>query len=147
LSAYLDNTDNQNLSLSGNTLEISNGTGVSLSSYLDNTDSQNLTLSGTTLNISGGTGVNLSSIDTTVWTKSGSIAYYNSGNVGIGTMTPTQKLQVYGNVAIGGSDTAYLQFRNLADTDHASIGISSGGIALNSKSVLGGNEDLIVTNS
>ncbi|MBN2779122.1 MAG: hypothetical protein JXR36_15925, partial [Bacteroidales bacterium] len=41
LSAYLDNTDAQDLSLTGNTLSLMNdGTTVDLSMYLDNTDTQ-----------------------------------------------------------------------------------------------------------
>lgn len=55
LSSFKDNTDNQELSLSNNTLSISGGSNtVSLSSYLDNTDNQELTLSNNTLSISGG---------------------------------------------------------------------------------------------
>lgn len=44
LSTYLDNTDTQDLTLTGNTLAISGdpNTDVDLSSYLDNTDTQNL---------------------------------------------------------------------------------------------------------
>lgn len=57
------NTDNQDLTLSGNTLALTNDAStVDLSGYLDNTDAQNLSLSGTTLNISNGTGVDLSSL-------------------------------------------------------------------------------------
>ncbi len=64
LSSYLDNTDNQDLSLSGNTLSLTNdGTPVDLSGYI-NTDSQNLsnTTSGSnvTVNISGGSGTTFS---------------------------------------------------------------------------------------
>ncbi|MEM9679716.1 MAG: T9SS type A sorting domain-containing protein, partial [Bacteroidota bacterium] len=64
LSGYLDNTDAQDLELSGNTLSLTNdGTTVDLSAYV-NTDSQNLTsatLSGTTLTveIQNGTSVNV----------------------------------------------------------------------------------------
>ncbi|MGB0896360.1 MAG: T9SS type A sorting domain-containing protein [Flavobacteriaceae bacterium] len=56
LSGYLDNTDAQNLSLSGSTLNIDNGTGVDLSSLQDGTgtDSQELALATNTLSISGG---------------------------------------------------------------------------------------------
>jgi len=60
LSSYLDNTDNQNLTLTGDTLVIRDGNSVSLSKYLDNTDNQDLTLSGDTLEIEGGESVNLS---------------------------------------------------------------------------------------
>ena len=43
LSGYLDNTDNQDLSLTGNTLSVTgDATVVDLSGYLDNTDSQDL---------------------------------------------------------------------------------------------------------
>ena len=52
LSSYLDNTDNQALSLSTNTLELTSDDGtdqVDLSGYLDNTDAQDLSLSMNTL--------------------------------------------------------------------------------------------------
>jgi hypothetical protein len=56
-------TDSQAISLSCNFLSITGSSDtVDLSPYLDNTDTQNLSLSGTTLNISGGTGVDLSSL-------------------------------------------------------------------------------------
>ena len=51
LSGYLDNTDAQALSLSGNDLTLTNGGSVSLNSYLDNTDNQDLTLSGNSLSL------------------------------------------------------------------------------------------------
>ncbi|OUR99044.1 hypothetical protein A9Q86_13340 [Flavobacteriales bacterium 33_180_T64] len=66
LASYLDNTDTQDLSLSGSTLSISNGTGVDLSTLQDGTgtDAQNLTsasLSGNTLTVAieNGTSVNV----------------------------------------------------------------------------------------
>ncbi len=37
------------------------------------------------------------------WSKSGSIIYYNTGNVGVGTSTPVEKLQVAGNLAVDGN--------------------------------------------
>src|SRR5690606_27963790 len=39
---YLDNTDDQQINLTGNTLELEDGGSVDLSSYLDNTDNQDL---------------------------------------------------------------------------------------------------------
>ncbi len=64
-------TDDQNLTLAGNTLSIEDGNSVDLSGYLDNTDDQNLTgatLTGNTLQIDIENGssasVDLSSIDT-----------------------------------------------------------------------------------
>jgi hypothetical protein len=59
------NTDAQDLSLSGNTLSLTNDAStVDLSGYLDNTDAQTVSLVGTTLSISNGNSVDLSSIDT-----------------------------------------------------------------------------------
>ncbi len=52
LSGYLDNTDNQDLDLSGHTLSLTNDAStVDLSTYLDNTDNQDLDLSGNTLSL------------------------------------------------------------------------------------------------
>ncbi len=53
-------TDNQTLSLSGNTLAISGGNSVDLSQFMDNTDSQTLSLSNNNLSISNGNSVDLS---------------------------------------------------------------------------------------
>ncbi len=45
LTPYLDNTDNQDLALSGNILSLTNdATTVNLAPYLDNTDGQDLSL-------------------------------------------------------------------------------------------------------
>ncbi|QZT37975.1 tail fiber protein [Halosquirtibacter xylanolyticus] len=64
LSVYLDNTDNQDLSLVGNTLSLtSDATTVDLSGYLDNTDEQRLSISGHDLSITGGNTIDLSSSD------------------------------------------------------------------------------------
>jgi hypothetical protein len=37
---------------------------------------------------------------TNIWSESGTSIYYNSGNVGIGTSAPTEKLNVVGNVNV-----------------------------------------------
>jgi hypothetical protein len=56
LSSYLDNTDNQTISLTGNTLTLGNGTGADttadLSGFLDNTDAQDISTNGSAGNIS-----------------------------------------------------------------------------------------------
>jgi hypothetical protein len=64
LSAFNNSgTDDQALSLSGNTLTLEDGGTVDLSGYLDNTDDQNLTLSGNTLSIEDGNSVDLSAFN------------------------------------------------------------------------------------
>ncbi len=65
LSPYLDNTDNQDLQLIGNTLSLTNdGTDVNLTPFLDNTDSQTLSFDNGTnmLSITDGNNVDLSSL-------------------------------------------------------------------------------------
>ncbi|WP_203296079.1 tail fiber domain-containing protein [Luteirhabdus pelagi] len=57
-------TDDQNLTLTGNTLSIEDGNSVNLSSIDTDTDDQTLSLSGNTLSIVDGNSVNLSSINT-----------------------------------------------------------------------------------
>ncbi|MCK5538315.1 MAG: hypothetical protein KAI79_15925, partial [Bacteroidales bacterium] len=52
----------QGISLNNNILSIEKGNGINLNEYLDNTDRQNLTLNGTTLEITNGTSVDLSNL-------------------------------------------------------------------------------------
>uniref|UniRef100_A0A6C0KW04 Peptidase S74 domain-containing protein n=1 Tax=viral metagenome TaxID=1070528 RepID=A0A6C0KW04_9ZZZZ len=79
-----------------------------------------------------------------LWSVSSSYYYYNGGNVGIGTVTPNQKLHIYGTGATAtpsaiyidnqqetsanGNPAQFLQFRNLVTgttpTDYFAIGAS-----------------------
>ena len=94
-SGYLDNTDNQQLSLNGatNILTLGNGTGadttVDLSPYLDNTDDQtvdNFSLVGTVLHLSleddgvADNTLDLSSIDTNTTYTAGTGLALSAGN-------------------------------------------------------------------
>jgi len=58
-----------------------------------------------------------------VWSQSGSNAYYNGGNVGIGTATPAEALHVEGNARIDGNN---LQIGADAGTGKAKLEIGSG---------------------
>ncbi len=117
------NTDNQTLSVSGNSLSISGGnsvtlpsggstytagTGISIngSNVISNTgdndnnptnEIQTLSVSGNTLTISGsgGNSITLPSGGSSLWTASGNNIYNsNTANVGIGNTAPTYKLDV-----------------------------------------------------
>jgi len=54
LDSYLDNTDNQTLSIINDSIRISGGNKVSLEQFYDNTDNQTLSLIGDSIGISGG---------------------------------------------------------------------------------------------
>ncbi|MCW8898995.1 MAG: hypothetical protein OQJ96_12085, partial [Flavobacteriales bacterium] len=91
-------TDNQDLSLTGNTLSLTNDpTPVDLSPYLDNTDAQTLSINANILSISNGNTVTLPS---SPWTKTGTTLHpaIIGDNVGIGTVNPTNKLHITNNV-------------------------------------------------
>ncbi|MCB0519268.1 MAG: tail fiber domain-containing protein [Saprospiraceae bacterium] len=108
----------QQLSLSGNNLSLSNGGGnvtlptgttytagnginingnaISADDVSATNELQQLSLSGNSLSLSNGGGsVSLSGF-TPVWNKSGSNAYFNSGNIGIKTSSPNTILHVNG---------------------------------------------------
>ncbi len=91
-----DLTDNQNLSLTGNSLVIENGNSVDLSTYLDNTDAQNLSLTGNILSIDNGNSVDLSGL-----TSGGSTGWNLDGNTGTDETTNF----------IGNTDDAALVFK------------------------------------
>ena len=67
---------------------------------------QKLSVAGTIQSTSGGimfpdgTTQTTASTDAGTWTRSGALVYYSGGNVGIGTTTPSSKLQIQGNVQI-----------------------------------------------
>ncbi len=46
------------------------------------------------------------------WTTNGSNIYYNTGNVGIGALVPSEKLEVNGNIKIGSATTGTIRATN-----------------------------------
>jgi hypothetical protein len=102
----------QDLDLNNNVLTITNNssaTQINLASYQGtNTDEQQLSLNGTDLSISGGNTVDLNPIlDSCNWENNTNAIYYNSGNVGIGTSTPSSKLEVRADDSFGATDTLF----------------------------------------
>lgn len=115
----------QQLTLSGNTLVLTNGSSVALpiptagvgigvngwqisnTGDVSNTNElQTLTLSGNTLSLSqSGGSVTLPNGGTSQWTTSGSNIYYNTGNVGVNTSSPSEKLHLAGKMKIDGTNT------------------------------------------
>ena len=59
------------------------------------------------------------------WTTSGANIYYNSGNVGIGTATPSQKLDINGNLNIQGGTTFFRQSSGLAGGEGAYVSMGA----------------------
>ena len=115
----------QQLTLTGNTLILTNGssvglpvptagTGIGVNGWqisntgdLSNTNElQTLSLTGNTLALSqNGGSVTLPTGSTSQWTTTGSNIYYTTGNVGIGTNSPLEKLHLAGKMKIDGINT------------------------------------------
>jgi hypothetical protein len=104
LSGYLDNTDTQDLSLAANVLSLTDGGSVDLSGYLDNTDTQDLSLAGTTLSLTNGGSVDLSALQD-------------------GTGTDDQELTLTGNTLSieGGNSVSLAAYLDNTDTQDLSL--------------------------
>ncbi len=141
-----DLTDDQSLSIVGDDLSISEGNTVTLPGddwgtqtvvseatlsgngtsgdplgvVGDLTDDQTLSLSGNDLSISNGNSVTLAS---SVWSTNGTRAFYNGGNVGIGTSDPSRLL------TLRGTNTGYLglynEFTGTTSNDGLLVGLAS----------------------
>ena len=141
------NTDDQNLSISGDTLYIEDGTPVVLTKYL-NTDGQSLSLSGNNLSISGGNSVtlpaggssndndstneiqNLSLSSDTMFISKGNYVVLPSGSVN----TDNQNLSLSGDTLYIEDGTAVLLSKYLDNTDSQSLSLTGSTL-----SISGGN--------
>lgn len=112
----------QDLSLSGNTLSLTaDPTPVDLTPYLDNTDQQALSINDDQLSISNGNTVTLpSSTEDADWYEVGSTTapsaisddVYTEGKVGIGQSSPDARLQVKGIGSTSSSLTSLFEKQN-----------------------------------
>lgn len=121
LSSYLDNTDDQELSLSGSELSISGGNAVDLGVLGANTDEQTLSVDGTELSISDGNTVDLSPLQD-------------------GTGTDAQELTLTGSdLSISGGNTVDLStLSSETGTDDQSLTLTNNTLSLED----GGEVDL-----
>ncbi|MEL6671098.1 MAG: hypothetical protein AAFR61_02870 [Bacteroidota bacterium] len=94
----------QSLSISGNNLSLSNGGGtVPLPPDGDgdsNNEIQSLSISGNNISLSNGGGT-VAIPNNSVWNKSGTTAFYTSGNVAVGTTATTDKFRVSSSTSSG----------------------------------------------
>ena len=91
LEQFYDNTDNQTLSLIGDSIGISGGNKKSLAKFYDNTDNQTLTLAGDSISISGGNVIDVSQL-----TNPQSIYFY-ADKTTISTVTPLTNIYLIFN--------------------------------------------------
>ncbi|MCB1058461.1 MAG: hypothetical protein KDD11_23405 [Acidobacteria bacterium] len=117
--------DNQVLSLSGNSLQLTYDNGVyqvDLAPYLDDTDEQDLSLSGNNLNITNGTGVNLSAFkdntDSQNLSLSGNTLNISGGSgVSLSAFKDNTDSQDINSVLQNGTDANNRDITNLDDVD------------------------------
>jgi hypothetical protein len=130
LASFLDNTDEQDLSLSGNNLNITNGTGVNLAAYLDDTDEQDLSLSGSTLNITNGSGVSLSAFlddtdDQTLGLSGNNLSIAGGNTVSLAAFKDNTDNQNIASVLSNGTDAGDRDLTNLDDVDIDKLTVDS----------------------
>ncbi|MEJ6793572.1 MAG: hypothetical protein QNK68_00990, partial [Flavobacteriales bacterium] len=101
----VSSSDDQLLSIDGDSLRLEDGGAVALDSL--GSDNQLLTLDGDSLRLEDGGAVALDSLqDGDAWAVDGediTTVIGRTGSVGIGTITPTEKLHVVGNARITGA--------------------------------------------
>ena len=139
LSGYLDNTDNQSLSISGNSLSITSGNTVVIADDVNDADSdstnelQILTFSNDTLYLSNGNYAVLP-YDSSDWKWNGDLLYFINGNVGIGTDVPVSNLDIHGGDSTGltiravSNTFSFLEIKELSED--LDLGLKGRGVRL-----------------
>ncbi len=129
LSSYMDNTDNQVLSIDNHDLTIEHGNTITLPDEVNDADAnpgneiQSLCLSNDTLSISKSNFVTLPYWGT-LWAKNGSKIYYNNGNVGIGTSDPGYLLDIQGDAGVSSiTPRQFIYVHNRNNSIHSNVGI------------------------
>jgi len=133
LSVYLDNTDQQSISLDTDTLRLTNGGKVFIGGYLDNTDQQNLSLEGNLLKIDNGNSVALDYNDISptnelqILSISNDTIYLSSGGEvylgGYLDNTDQQGLNLVGNsLSIDNGNTVELNYNDTSPTNELITG-------------------------
>jgi hypothetical protein len=90
----------------GSGISISNNVVQNTGDISNTNELQTLSLSGNTLTLSqSGGSVTLPNGGTSQWTTTGSNIFYNTGNVGINTNSPSEKLHLAGKMKIDGTNT------------------------------------------
>jgi hypothetical protein len=117
----------QTLSIATDQLSISSGNQVDLSPYKDNTDNQELYWKGDSLAIKDGNALLLPKQDI-IWDTAGTNIFYNQGNVGIGTMAQTGKLEVKGVPKANPDEIIFGVLNSSGDTVFA---VYPGGVRIN----------------
>ena len=138
-------TDDQALSLSGNTLTLEDGGTVGLAGYLDNTDAQDLSLSGNTLSLTGdGTTVDLSgfvSTDDQALSLSGNtLTLEDGGTVGLAGYldnTDAQDLSLSGNTLSLTGDGTAVDLSGFVSTDDQALSLSGNTLTLEDGGTVG----------
>ena len=151
LPTFVD-TDQQSLSLTGNTLSLSNGNSVVLPSYVDtNTDEQSLSLTGNTLSISNGNSVVLptyTDTDAQSLTLNGNILSILNGN---SVTIPTLNFTNGTNTTISGNGTVSNPFQintTITDTSiYANNGVINQATTINNNRIVDMNNSNIWFNS
>ncbi|MBI9068962.1 MAG: tail fiber domain-containing protein [Salinivirgaceae bacterium] len=124
LLPYKDNTDEQQLIISGTELSIGNGNTIDLSNLPDSVidddanatnELQNLSLTSDSIMISDGNGIPLPN-GLNLWISDGTNILLPNGNLGLGTGSPTGKLEVRGNAVDTPDDLLFGVMNNNGDT-------------------------------